>query len=291
MHTVSLYTKRILYEPFDILAAFNGMCKLMEGTLNAPFLFEIPVSHFDLALLWEPVGISSRLTQPRINDIRYRDMRFPKWSWSGWRSTGIEYRHSMVEGCVSDVNSWLRTHTWIRWYIRDGYGTLRWLWDVSKNNEDRSTDKKWRGYDGTNSTRHHGRNVHDRNEVNEDDTSSQHSDLSSRTDISKVSHGEVDDDGFDNDDNAPVDLTTTHHRPNDDISVPQVTDERRVTLDTLETSEENPFGRSDHGSTILAIQGKTQENFRLTLPEDPFHVRTTNTIVRGGYRDTVGLPD
>ncbi|KAK4065516.1 hypothetical protein Trihar35433_7636 [Trichoderma harzianum] len=100
---VSLYTKRELYEPFDILAAFNGMCKLIEGTLRSPFTFGLPTSHFDFALLWQPVGKSSLLEKPISKDEKYQNMKFPSWSWCGWKSEGVLYNRQMIEGCLSDT--------------------------------------------------------------------------------------------------------------------------------------------------------------------------------------------
>ena len=112
IHCVSLYTLRQLYEPFDILAAFSGTCKLMEETMRAPFIFGLPVSHFDFVLLWEPIGPSNRLKEARMaGDPKYKDMQFPSWSWCGWESTGIQYNPEMVDGCLADIHAWLMEHT------------------------------------------------------------------------------------------------------------------------------------------------------------------------------------
>lgn len=147
-HCVSLYTLRELYQPLDILAAFSGMCKLMESTMQAPFTFGLPTSHFDLALLWEPVDSLAPLDYAKAeNDPKYKDLKFPSWSWCGWKSDGIQYKPDMVDGCFADVHTWLSNHTWIDWYIRDGHGTLRRLWDRRFADADQSTDKKWTGYD------------------------------------------------------------------------------------------------------------------------------------------------
>jgi len=40
----------------------------------------------------------------------------------------MEYRYETVGGCLTDVHQWLIAHTWISWYIRDGYGNLRPVW-------------------------------------------------------------------------------------------------------------------------------------------------------------------
>lgn len=150
LHCVRLYTRRELHEPFDILSAFSGMCKLMEYTLQSPFVFGLPSSHFDLALLWQPAGPATRLQHPKHKEEpKYKDMRFPSWSWCGWKSAGVEYTADMIDGCVTDVRSWLEEHTWIDWHIRDGHGTLRRVWDTSWAREDRSSSCIWKGYKTT----------------------------------------------------------------------------------------------------------------------------------------------
>ncbi|KAL2126110.1 hypothetical protein VTI74DRAFT_1673 [Chaetomium olivicolor] len=144
---VPLYTRRQLYEPFDILAAEGGMCKLMEYTMQAPFIFGLPSSHFDLALLWHPTGPTFRLDRPRHSkEPKYKDMKFPSWSWCGWKTAGVEYLTETTGSCLTDVRSWLAAHTWIDWHIRDGHGTLRRVWDKSLGMEDESVNTTWRGY-------------------------------------------------------------------------------------------------------------------------------------------------
>ncbi|KAI0435532.1 hypothetical protein F4803DRAFT_545251 [Xylaria telfairii] len=146
MRCVDLYTKRTLSEPFDRLAAFSGMCSLMRETMGAPFMFGLPISHFDFAMLWQPTGKSVTLTKPLwADDPRYKDMKFPTWSWSGWKGESAEYNRDMLDGCLSDVRRWLKNHTWIDWRIRDEHGTLRRLWQ-NECNEDKSEIAEWRGY-------------------------------------------------------------------------------------------------------------------------------------------------
>ena len=112
MKSVFLYTKRTLSEPFDRLAAFSGMCSLMQETMAAPFTFGLPISHFDFAMLWQPTGTSVMLTKPRSeNDPKYKNMKFPTWSWSGWQGDSAECSLNMVEGCLPNVWRWLTNHT------------------------------------------------------------------------------------------------------------------------------------------------------------------------------------
>jgi hypothetical protein len=113
-HCVSLYTRRELYEPFDILSAFSGICKLIEYTIHSPFIFGLPSSHFDFALLWQPIGRSSRLSKPKHSDEqKYKEIQFPSWSWCGWDSDGIRYAPEMVDSCVTNIRASLLDNTWI----------------------------------------------------------------------------------------------------------------------------------------------------------------------------------
>ena len=152
---VPLYTARILTNRKDVLAAFNGICNLMEKTMQAPFIFGLPSSHFDIALLWQPQNALKR-RKPKDDKERaeYNGMQFPSWSWCGWTCDALpstmgnksEYKSSMVDGCLSNVQEWLMKHTWIHWYIRDGHGNLRPLWHHQKSTEDKSSERRWKGY-------------------------------------------------------------------------------------------------------------------------------------------------
>lgn len=152
---VPLYTARILTNRRDILAAFNGICNLMEKTMHAPFVFGLPSSHFDMALLWQPQSaIERRAPENAKEKVEYNGMRFPSWSWCGWTSDALnspmdnksEYESAMVDGCLPNVQEWLMKHTWIHWYIRDGHGNLRPLWHERESIEDESSEKRWKGY-------------------------------------------------------------------------------------------------------------------------------------------------
>jgi hypothetical protein len=60
MKSIPLYTGRKLPKSGDILAAFEGVSWLLEQQLNAPLLYGLPTSQFDLALLWMPLGALDR---------------------------------------------------------------------------------------------------------------------------------------------------------------------------------------------------------------------------------------
>ncbi|PHH92157.1 hypothetical protein CDD83_8640 [Cordyceps sp. RAO-2017] len=151
MKYVNMYTGRSLTKPQDILAAFQGITWLLESYMNAPFLFGIPASHFDLCLLWMAQGELDRRgpKQPttdsggtacsqdakgnctcRQDDSSLRGDEFPSWSWSGWRGGPVCYDSEMLSGCLLNVRQWLKDHTWIQWHIRDASGHLGPLWDL-----------------------------------------------------------------------------------------------------------------------------------------------------------------
>lgn len=171
MKCVPLYTGRDLTKPKDILTAFQGTAWLLQQRMNAPLFYGLPSSHFDLALLWTPRGRLDRRmhrrshrtsTSPcsqdemgncncKVEEEGYGGKEFPSWSWCGWAGGQAEYTSGMIDGCLMNVQEWLRDHTWIRWYVRDREGNLRPLWDKDMISEDRSEEARWRGYAGRSS--------------------------------------------------------------------------------------------------------------------------------------------
>ncbi|RSL86704.1 hypothetical protein CEP51_002635 [Fusarium floridanum] len=303
IHCVDLYTTRDLYEPFDILAAFGGMCKLMEETMRAPLIFGLPTSHFDLALLWQPVGKSVRLENSTASDDpKYKDMRFPSWSWCGWNhQAGATYDWDMVAGCMADVRAWILNHTWIDWHIRNGYGTLRRVWDARKAKEDKSEDERWRGYKTAKKSHHRAEGADDKQsddsiESSDDDTDDDYSSSSKK----KKDHGVSGSTESRRRTQAPPPIQlfapppqpvsmpapvpqqraqtqfqrqTTNTFPNPRSQAPEV---RRTRVHVLPKTDK--FGRSYIGeSTIRKVSPKPSSEFNLTLPEDPFNVLTTET--------------
>lgn len=147
MNCMSRYSERKLTQPKDILAAFNGVSNLISHAMRAPFIFGLPSSHFDLALLWEPLQcVTRRVQQPGEN---FQDLVFPSWSWCGWKGGPMQYRSCQMEGVITNVHEWLREHTWIAWYIRDGRGNLRPIWDGKKSEVCESVEARWKGYEAS----------------------------------------------------------------------------------------------------------------------------------------------
>ena len=149
MNCVSLYSARALTKPKDILAAFDGVSNHITKTMRAPFLFGLPTSHFDFALLWEPKSRVRRRKPTKEAAPEYEGLEFPSWSWCGWvggTDACMMYKPDTVGGCLIDLREWLLRRTWIHWYVRDGQGKLRPLWHSSRSEEDQSLDERWKGY-------------------------------------------------------------------------------------------------------------------------------------------------
>ncbi|OJD35300.1 heterokaryon incompatibility [Diplodia corticola] len=150
---VEMYTRRTLGRPKDILAAFSGLENSIGGKMGSPFVFGLPSSHFDLALLWEADGpVRLRKKKDKEDDADYGPIQFPTWSWCGWipcesGAAAIRYTIPAIEHCLDNVHQWLMHHTWINWYIRDGHGALRAVWDGTRAaDEHQKSQPQWQGY-------------------------------------------------------------------------------------------------------------------------------------------------
>ncbi|EEU41198.1 uncharacterized protein NECHADRAFT_83370 [Fusarium vanettenii 77-13-4] len=270
-HCVTLYTARELYEPFDILAAFGGMCRLMENTMQAPFVFGLPTSHFDLAILWQPVAKSERLNRATVSDDpKYKDMRFPSWSWCGWNHQGATYDWEMVGGCFADVRTWILNHTWIDWYIRDGYGTLRRVWDRRYAKEDESDDGRWRGYKITEASNQEHKASDDKHNGETTTTKDRDEKMTNRylprapkricMDLQDIVSS----------------LTSANRQTANTLHTPTCREGAAGLISTppLFPSEADAFGRPYIGRSTRSF---VMKEFTLTLPEDPFNVLTRET--------------
>ncbi|KAK8052960.1 hypothetical protein PG996_012261 [Apiospora saccharicola] len=182
MKYVSMYTGRKLTKASDILAAFQGISWLLELYMRAPLLFNLPISHFDLALLWSPTqpitmrrphkdaaSATKVCTQDangncacKTSHASKEDRMLPTWSWSGWEGGKIEYHLDSIDGCLINIGEWLKRHTWIQWFVRNEKGHLRPLWETMQRSTeprlptvygyDVQDDIRWQGYDCRNQT-------------------------------------------------------------------------------------------------------------------------------------------
>ncbi len=87
---VQLYTQRKLTLESDILRAFEGVANVLQRHMKTDFLYGLPESMLDYALLWESA-----------QQLRRRP-DFPSWSWAGWVGE-VQWNVSLPR-------------TWIAWY-------------------------------------------------------------------------------------------------------------------------------------------------------------------------------
>lgn len=136
---LELYMLRELSRPKDILAAFNGIGNVVCAASGGTLVYGLPSSHFDWALLWEAKDAPARR-------LDMDDERFPSWSWCGWEGEKMEYKPHILVGCENNLHEWISYHTWITWYIRDGNGNLKLVWDGREQVDARRINLRWRGY-------------------------------------------------------------------------------------------------------------------------------------------------
>jgi hypothetical protein len=108
---VEAYTARQLTNPGDILNAFSGIANVIY---HGRFIEGLPVSAFDLALLW----------QPRV--LLKRREGFPSWSWAGWigqvhlETQSLEEFEDEYDSEREQVEQWVKGRTWIVWHSSRG---------------------------------------------------------------------------------------------------------------------------------------------------------------------------
>ena len=73
------YTKRAISDESDAINAFQGIASLLQPAFKGDFLFGLPETEFDIALLWQPISEVRRRVNPETNAPL-----FPSWSWAGW---------------------------------------------------------------------------------------------------------------------------------------------------------------------------------------------------------------
>lgn len=86
---VKNFTKRTFSCETDVIHAFQGVASLLQPAFKGDFLFGLPETELDAALLWLPCSSTHR----RIDNTTGSPL-FPSWSWAGWVGE-IRYRWSM----------------------------------------------------------------------------------------------------------------------------------------------------------------------------------------------------
>jgi hypothetical protein len=76
---VKNFTKRAFSDERDVVHAFQGVASLLQPAFKGNFLFGLPETELDAALLWQPYSSARR----RIDNTTGSPL-FPSWSWAGW---------------------------------------------------------------------------------------------------------------------------------------------------------------------------------------------------------------
>ncbi|KAI9738716.1 MAG: hypothetical protein M1834_008221 [Cirrosporium novae-zelandiae] len=98
---VTRYTTRSMTDPRDGLSAFSGIAQILLPLFRVPcFVFGLPATFLDIALLWKPRGLLNRRRDPKSGKAL-----FPSWCWAGWEGT-VEYPEllNICETTASMIN-------------------------------------------------------------------------------------------------------------------------------------------------------------------------------------------
>ena len=101
-------TRQIAFE-WDLLNAFAGIMSYFEPRFQSDFLFGLPTSELDLALLWQPLGDMSR----RKNEKGYL---FPSWAWVGSTAGARYWEETDMLSCLQ-----YKDHTSGQWITTAEY--------------------------------------------------------------------------------------------------------------------------------------------------------------------------
>ena len=114
---VSMYNRRALTYPEDILDAFAGTLSALSRTFAQGFISGLPQFCFDAALLWQPWDMMER----RVSAHRPSSKSvLPSWSWAGWSGTlnSESWRSASAyireHADMSSKCSWI-THSTVSW--------------------------------------------------------------------------------------------------------------------------------------------------------------------------------
>lgn len=88
--SVKSYTSRSISFQADTLNAFAGVLQCLKPRFRSKFVFGLPETELDMAILWQPVSSG----RPREDDSGH--LLFPSWSWAGWDGK-VDYLLSNAE--------------------------------------------------------------------------------------------------------------------------------------------------------------------------------------------------
>jgi hypothetical protein len=101
---VTLYCRRQLTYPADVLNAFSALSKTLERVYFGHFLEGLPEAVFDFGLLWIPAGPLQRRRHIEEGSPEEPPL-FRSWSWAGWEGL-VEFYSVLVS---NDMNFTHRT--------------------------------------------------------------------------------------------------------------------------------------------------------------------------------------
>ena len=97
------YTKRNLTNASDMINTFLAFASLLRPGFKGDFLFGLPETELDFALLWQPKSCIRRRIDPENGNSL-----FPSWSWAGWIGE-VEYKwnkHQLDDSSRVDWQCW-----------------------------------------------------------------------------------------------------------------------------------------------------------------------------------------
>jgi hypothetical protein len=135
---VNIYNTRQFTYSEDALPAFAGVISALSSSFSDGFLCGLPVTFFDVALLWRPDGPLQQRTPSGRSSI---NACLPSWSWVGWRGR-------------IDESSWLIGGDYIRANIYGSYGynqyriipIVKWYSHERKNSKKELVQSTWYDY-------------------------------------------------------------------------------------------------------------------------------------------------
>lgn len=103
---VRSFTRRNFTLATDVIPAFEGVASLFQPAFGGSFLFGLPETELDAALLWQPISPTDR----RV-DANTKVPLFPSWSWAGWTGEAGYIWPKYFADDVSRVEWQFTTHT------------------------------------------------------------------------------------------------------------------------------------------------------------------------------------
>ena len=122
---VERYTDRNMSSQSDALIALEGILQVLRRTMQTHFIWGLPESLFDDALLWMQLGPHRR--RDAISD-GYHGRQFPTWSWAGWEGRS-NYRAEFFS---------IYARPEIDWYLITDDGMITKLFRIGRTSLDES---------------------------------------------------------------------------------------------------------------------------------------------------------